>query len=210
MVWSCNEDGKGGLAKIWEEQTTKCAACDEAVPDDNITVPFPTAREADIAYKVLKVDAEPKRSQASKDMNSQRQYIVSDNAETMHHLAGTKQSDISDQSAVSANRSRGSGNFSAPEVRQLRVAINSFLDLLILTTETMEIAYKVLKVDAEPKRSQASKDMKVKDNTLLVNFSAPEVRQLRVAINSFLDLLILTTETMEQFGPPVSEAYSHY
>ena len=33
--------------------------------------------------------------------------------------------------------------------------------------------------------------------------SAEEAKVLRVAANSFMDLLILVTETIQEFGPPV-------
>ncbi|XP_076164192.1 EKC/KEOPS complex subunit LAGE3-like [Ptiloglossa arizonensis] len=34
----------------------------------NLSIPFPSAREAEIAYQVLKVDEEPPRSGVSKDL----------------------------------------------------------------------------------------------------------------------------------------------
>jgi hypothetical protein len=49
---------------------------------------------------------------------------------------------------------------------------------------------------------------------LVFNFSrnlfAPKAQQLRVAVTSLMENLILVTETMEQFGPPRSQEYSHY
>lgn len=41
------------------------------------------------------------------------------------------------------------------------------------------------------------------------DLTAPDARSLRIGVNSFLDFVILSTETMEKFGPPVSESYSH-
>ena len=63
-----------------------------------------------------------------------------------------------------------------------------------------EIAYNSLRVDPEPKRGGCKKILEVDDNVLHVVLRATEARTLRVASNSFLDLLILVTQTIEQFG----------
>jgi hypothetical protein len=42
------------------------------------------------------------------------------------------------------------------------------------------------------------------------NLFASEARQLRVAVTSIMENVILLTETMERFGPPRSQEYSHY
>lgn len=73
-----------------------------------------------------------------------------------------------------------------------------------------DIAYQVLRVDPEPKRSGVQKDIQVERDTLTVNLFAPKAQQLRVAVTSLMENLILVTETMEQFGPPRSQEYSHY
>lgn len=67
------------------------------------------------------------------------------------------------------------------------------------TKRYAEIAFNSLRVDKEPKRGGCTKEFKVIDNKLNVVFKAKEARTLRVASNSFLDFLILVTETMEQF-----------
>lgn len=41
-------------------------------------------------------------------------------------------------------------------------------------------------------------------------FSAQLARQLRVAVNGFLEKLDLISQTIEAFGPPVSDSYDHY
>jgi len=66
-----------------------------------------------------------------------------------------------------------------------------------------EIAYHALRVDAEPARSSVTKRLAVSDASLNVAFTARDARGLRVSVNSFLEHLVLVTETMEQFGPPV-------
>ncbi|EDV21527.1 uncharacterized protein TRIADDRAFT_30453, partial [Trichoplax adhaerens] len=67
-------------------------------------------------------------------------------------------------------------------------------------SKTAAIAYRTLTVDKEPKRSSAVKNLQLNDNQLLVQFNSPDPRSLRVGVNSFLDLLKLTVETIEQFG----------
>ncbi|XP_076237172.1 EKC/KEOPS complex subunit LAGE3-like [Calliopsis andreniformis] len=72
-----------------------------------------------------------------------------------------------------------------------------------------EIAYQVLRVDKEPSRSSVSKSITLDNNLLQVLFSGSEARKVRVALTSFFDSLILVTETMQQFGPPVP-TYNYY
>lgn len=73
-----------------------------------------------------------------------------------------------------------------------------------------EVAYDVLRVDREPKRSGVSKILYLNDNILHAEFSASLARQLRVAVNGFLDKVDLITETIEKFGEPVSDSYNYY
>ncbi|KAJ8920958.1 hypothetical protein NQ315_015752 [Exocentrus adspersus] len=75
---------------------------------------------------------------------------------------------------------------------------------------TARIAYDVLRVDKEPKRSGVVKNLSVNETVLEAEFSALLARQLRVAINGFFDKLDLIAETIEAIGPPVSDSYSHY
>ncbi|KAL0133397.1 hypothetical protein PUN28_000854 [Cardiocondyla obscurior] len=72
-----------------------------------------------------------------------------------------------------------------------------------------EVAYQVLRVDKEPSRSEIAKKLALNDNLLEVSFSGKEARKIRVALTSFFDHLLLVTETIDQFGPPVPE-YTHY
>lgn len=71
------------------------------------------------------------------------------------------------------------------------------------TARHAEIAYNTLRVDKEPSRGGCKKTLTLREHELLVHFQAGEARVLRVASNSFLDFLILVSETMEKFGPPV-------
>ncbi|KYB27484.1 EKC/KEOPS complex subunit LAGE3-like protein [Tribolium castaneum] len=73
-----------------------------------------------------------------------------------------------------------------------------------------EIAYHVLRVEKEPKRSGVTKEITYHKNILHVKFSAQLARQLRVAVSSFFDNLNLMSETIEFAGDPVSSTYSHF
>ncbi|XP_041458267.1 EKC/KEOPS complex subunit PCC1-like [Lytechinus variegatus] len=68
-----------------------------------------------------------------------------------------------------------------------------------------EIAYNSLSVDKEPRPKEITKNLRVDGATLIVNFSATQARLMRVAVGSFMDFLLLVTQTMEEFGPPVSK-----
>lgn len=72
-----------------------------------------------------------------------------------------------------------------------------------------EIVYQVLRVDKEPSRGGVSKKLILDDNSLQVLISGTEARKVRVALTSFFDSLILVTETIQQFGPPVP-TYNYY
>uniref|UniRef100_A0A182J5N2 Uncharacterized protein n=1 Tax=Anopheles atroparvus TaxID=41427 RepID=A0A182J5N2_ANOAO len=49
----------------------------------------------------------------------------------------------------------------------------------------------------------------VQDNRLEVKISGNHAKHVRVGLTSFFDSLILCCETLDQFGPPVSEQYDH-
>ncbi|KAF2353019.1 CTAG/Pcc1 family [Trinorchestia longiramus] len=59
-----------------------------------------------------------------------------------------------------------------------------------------------LQVDREPKRSKTRKLYSLRDQTCVIDVVAPDVRELRTATNSLLDLLHLTVDTIARFGPP--------
>ena len=73
------------------------------------------------------------------------------------------------------------------------------LDIPFDKERTAEIAYNSLRVDAEPKRSGSKKDLTLNGNILHVNFKCDEARTIRVAVGSFLDLLTLVIDTIDQF-----------
>lgn len=68
-----------------------------------------------------------------------------------------------------------------------------------------EIARNSLQVDPEPKRSGSKKNFKLKENILTIEILSPDVRQLRSAVSSTMDLLNLVCKTIDQFGPAVPQ-----
>jgi len=68
-----------------------------------------------------------------------------------------------------------------------------------------EIARNSLQVDQEPKRSGSKKIFTLNDNVLKVEIISPDVRQMRSAVCSFMDLLNLVCKTIDQFGPAVPQ-----
>ena len=67
------------------------------------------------------------------------------------------------------------------------------------TERTAEIAYHSLRVDPEPKRSGSKKELTLNGKLLCAKFHCDEARTLRVSVGSFLDLLTLVIDTMDQF-----------
>lgn len=68
------------------------------------------------------------------------------------------------------------------------------------TQRQAEIAYNSLRVEIEPSRSKVTRMMAVEGANLVASFTASEVRNLRVSVNSFFEHLVLVTETIRQFG----------
>lgn len=82
-------------------------------------------------------------------------------------------------------------------------ALSACLKVPFPSDREAEIAYNSLRVDPDPKRSACSKKYSLNGKVLQVEFTAKEARQLRVGVNSFFELLLLTVSTLERFGPPV-------
>ncbi|XP_061399563.1 uncharacterized protein LOC133335292 [Musca vetustissima] len=62
-----------------------------------------------------------------------------------------------------------------------------------------EIAYRVLRVDEEPRRNFVTKKIALKEDILEVHFIADQVKNLRTAITSFFENLLLCRETIKNF-----------
>ncbi|XP_062268966.1 L antigen family member 3-like [Platichthys flesus] len=89
----------------------------------------------------------------------------------------------------------------SPEAGKLEFS----LDVPFPTAREAEVALRSLSPDREPRKGGISKRLSVSGSTLSVRWSADEARVLRVSVNSFLDHLSLVVETMQMFGPPVSQ-----
>ena len=74
-----------------------------------------------------------------------------------------------------------------------------YLEIPFDTERMAEIAYNSLRVDPEPKRSGSNKELTLSGNILCVQFNCAEARTLRVSVGSFLSLLTLVIDTMDQF-----------
>ncbi|XP_023274795.1 EKC/KEOPS complex subunit LAGE3 [Seriola lalandi dorsalis] len=79
------------------------------------------------------------------------------------------------------------------------------LDVPFPSSREAAIALNSLSPDREPRKGGISKQLTMSGSTLSVRWSADEARILRVSVNSFLDHLSLVMETMQMFGPPVSQ-----
>jgi len=79
------------------------------------------------------------------------------------------------------------------------------LDMKIPFSSSREasIAYDALRVEIEPARSRVSRTMSVEGDVLSVNLKAETTKSLRVSANSLLEHLVLVTQTIQQFGPPL-------
>ncbi|XP_022210224.1 uncharacterized protein LOC111066080 [Drosophila obscura] len=76
----------------------------------------------------------------------------------------------------------------------------STLRLPFETPRLAEIAYRVLSVDKEPRRNFVQKTLSLELDVLVVHFYADQVKNLRTAISSFFEALLLCQDTIKQFG----------
>ena len=62
------------------------------------------------------------------------------------------------------------------------------------------ICMQSLMADKEVKGDVLSRTMRVEDGKLIVSFTSTSLKNLRVSVNSFLEYLQLSAETIEAFG----------
>ncbi|KAM0899506.1 hypothetical protein ACQ4PT_021244 [Festuca glaucescens] len=67
------------------------------------------------------------------------------------------------------------------------------------------IVYKTLSVDKELQPDKVRREMAVSGGKLLVHFEAVEARFLRASFSAFVDLMVLVTKLIEEYGD-VSQA----
>jgi len=73
------------------------------------------------------------------------------------------------------------------------------LDIPFKSAIDANIVKNALSVDKEPPRSTSVRSVEVRGNVVHATFTAETAQQLRIAVNSFMDLLILASKTIDQF-----------
>ncbi|XP_074561757.1 uncharacterized protein LOC141818068 [Curcuma longa] len=68
------------------------------------------------------------------------------------------------------------------------------------SNESANIAGSALAVDKELQPDKVKRQISICDGKLKVQFQAVEARFLRASFSSFVDLLILTTQLIEEYG----------
>lgn len=66
--------------------------------------------------------------------------------------------------------------------------------------ENASMVYTALSVDKELQPDKVKRNMVLNGRQLLVQFAAVEARFLRASFSAFVDILVLATRTIEQFG----------
>eukprot|EP00850_Spirogloea_muscicola_P005303 SM000024S07765 [mRNA] locus=s24:385009:385966:- [translate_table: standard] len=74
------------------------------------------------------------------------------------------------------------------------------VDVTFPCDDWASIVFNALAVDAELQPDKVSREMSIHGPKLRVGFAATEARLLRAAYSAFMDVLILATRTLEQFG----------
>ncbi|WOL15894.1 hypothetical protein Cni_G24675 [Canna indica] len=69
------------------------------------------------------------------------------------------------------------------------------------SNEHANIVYAALAVDKELQPDKVKRQMSVCNGKLKVNFEAVEARFLRASFSAFVDLMILTTQLIEEYSP---------
>ncbi|KAM0832033.1 hypothetical protein ACQ4PT_065149 [Festuca glaucescens] len=66
--------------------------------------------------------------------------------------------------------------------------------------EHASIVYKTLSVDTELQPDKVKREMSVSGGKLVVHFEAIEARFLRASFSAFVDLMVLVTKLVEEYG----------
>eukprot|EP00250_Pteridium_aquilinum_P004474 c14676_g1_i1 orf=293-661(-) len=74
------------------------------------------------------------------------------------------------------------------------------LDIEYPSEDMANIVKTSLGVDAELQPDKVKREMHVKGKLLNIKFVAVEARYLRASFSAFMDVLVLATRTIEQFG----------
>ncbi|KAI8089015.1 CTAG/Pcc1 family [Halteromyces radiatus] len=77
------------------------------------------------------------------------------------------------------------------------------LEIPFPSSRLASIAMRVLAVDKELKTDQVKRTIQCDDALLKVHFESVSAKMLRVSSNSFLEMLLMVTRTMDQFDQVV-------
>lgn len=75
------------------------------------------------------------------------------------------------------------------------------LEIEYPSQEMANIIQTSLAVDAELQPEKVYREMYVSGKLLIIKFVAVEARYLRASFSAFMDVLVLATRTIEEFGP---------
>ncbi|KAJ8722704.1 hypothetical protein PYW07_003884 [Mythimna separata] len=67
------------------------------------------------------------------------------------------------------------------------------------SSETATLAYDVLNVDKELKRSGVQRKIETNSENLVINFHGEDLKKLRVAVNGLIQNILLVVKTIDQF-----------
>lgn len=76
----------------------------------------------------------------------------------------------------------------------------SVLEVHYPSDEWATMVLNCLSVDSELQPDKLRREISVQGTKLRVGFATSDLRLLRAAFNAFMDMLILATKTLEQFG----------
>ncbi|KAL6614437.1 hypothetical protein ACP70R_036707 [Stipagrostis hirtigluma subsp. patula] len=74
--------------------------------------------------------------------------------------------------------------------------------------EHASIVYKTLAVDKELQPDKVKREMTLSGSKLVVHFAAVEARFLRASFSAFVDLMVLVTKLVEEYGVAKDEEHS--
>jgi EKC/KEOPS complex subunit PCC1/LAGE3 len=76
------------------------------------------------------------------------------------------------------------------------------LQVKYATEELATVVMTALGVDEELQPDKVRREMKVEGQLLCITLTGVEARFLRASFNAFMDVMVLVTRTIEEFGPP--------
>ncbi|ORZ11200.1 CTAG/Pcc1 family [Absidia repens] len=74
------------------------------------------------------------------------------------------------------------------------------IDIPFPSAKLATIAMRVLSVDKELKTDQVKRTLECDDALLKIHFASVSAKMLRVSSNSFLEMVLMVTRTMDQYA----------